>query len=442
MLPADHEAPLEQESHDLEDSLTGSVVHLNDFWYVGPQAQFIYTPSMKLWPTTAVEAQFGKKIADGIKSGRTLVDLTWHPGEPMFISDKLVDGGGWVHHAGVKIINLYRPPAGIGGDASMAARWIDHIRLIYPDDADHVIRWLAQRIQQPGVKINHALVLGGAQGIGKDTILHPVVHGVGPWNTEEIAPSTMMGRFNGWAKSVLLRISEARDLGDVDRYAFYERSKTVIAAPPDTIRCDEKNLREHHVFNVCGVVFTTNNKTSGMYLPLDDRRHYVAWSDVTRDAFGPNYWTDFWAWYDDGGVGHVVAYLRSLDVSTFDPKAPPAQTEAWRAIVDSNMAPEDSELADVIDRLGHPPVLTIEEVAADDVAFGGGALAGFLRDRKNARQIAHRMESAGYVKVMRPGTKDGAWMIKSKRTVIYGTKGMDLRGRTHAADMLAAVRNR
>ena len=37
-------------------------------------------------------------------------------------------------------------------------------------------------------KINHALVLGGEQGIGKDTLLEPVKHAVGPWNFDEVSP--------------------------------------------------------------------------------------------------------------------------------------------------------------------------------------------------------------------------------------------------------------
>jgi hypothetical protein len=61
-------------------------------------------------------------------------------------------------------------------------RWLAHIRKIYPDDADHIIAWLAHRVQRPGEKINHALVLGGEPGIGKDSMLEPVKYAVGPWN--------------------------------------------------------------------------------------------------------------------------------------------------------------------------------------------------------------------------------------------------------------------
>jgi hypothetical protein len=75
-------------------------------------------------------------------------------------------------------------------------------------------------VQRPEQKINHALVLGGEQGIGKDTILEPAKYAIGAWNFQEASPQQILGRFNGFVKSVILRISEARDLGEFDRFAF------------------------------------------------------------------------------------------------------------------------------------------------------------------------------------------------------------------------------
>ena len=89
-------------------------------------------------------------------------------------------------------------------------RWIEHVRFVYPNDADHILNWLAQRVQQPWEKINHALVLGGSHGIGKDTILEPVKQTVGPWNFQDELPSRIMGRFNSFLKAVILRVNEAR----------------------------------------------------------------------------------------------------------------------------------------------------------------------------------------------------------------------------------------
>jgi hypothetical protein len=119
--------------------------------------------------------------------------------------------------------------------------------------ANHVILGLAHRVQRPHENINHALVLGGKQGIGKDSMLEPVKHAIGSWNFAEVSPQNVLGNFNGFLKSVMMRISETRDLGEVDRFKFYDHAKTLTAAPPDVLRVNEKNLREHYVPNVTGV---------------------------------------------------------------------------------------------------------------------------------------------------------------------------------------------
>src|SRR5262249_40745744 len=157
---------------------------------------------------------------------------------------------------------------------------------------------VAHKVQHPEQKINHALLLGGPQGIGKDTILEPIKAAVGPWNFVEVSPPQLLGRFNGFLKSVILRVSEVRDLGDVDRYSFYDHMKAYTAAPPDVLRVDEKHIREYSVWNVCGVILTTNYKTNGLYLPADDRRHYVAWSTLQEGDFDVVRWKTLYAWYE------------------------------------------------------------------------------------------------------------------------------------------------
>jgi Family of unknown function (DUF5906) len=356
----------------------------------------------------------------------------------MLIRDRLVSDGGWIDRPGCTTFNLYRPAHGpSGGDPTAATPWLDHLRRVYPDDADHVLGWLAHRVQHPGEKINHALVLGGPQGVGKDTLLEPIKHAIGPWNFTEITPTHLLGRFNGFVKSVILRISEARDLGDVDRYAFYDHLKVYAAAPPDVLRVDEKNLREFACWNVCSVVLTTNHKAGGLYLPADDRRHYVAWTDLTRDTFPAHYWTRLYQWYGRGGLAHVAAYLHEYDLAGFDPKAPPPKTPAFWDLVDADRAPEDAELADALDHLGNPPAVTLAEVAG---CPGAVAFGEWLRDRKNARQVPHRMGAAGYVPVRNDCARDGLWKLGGRRQVVYARQNLSLRDRLAAAGDLGGSR--
>jgi hypothetical protein len=412
---------------------------VDDFRAYMPMHKYIFMPTGELWPSSSVNARI-KRV--GVESPSEWLDrnhaveqMTWAPGEPTLIEDRVIANGGWIQHPGTTVFNLYRPPQLTAGNPGGAQPWIDHVHWLYPNEADHIIHWLAQRVQYPGVKINHALVLGGDQGIGKDTLLEPVKHAVGAWNVNEVSPVQLLGRFNGFVKSVILRVSEARDLGDIDRYSFYEHMKVLTAAPPDVLRVDEKNTNEYAVPNVCGVVITSNHKTNGIYLPADDRRHFVAWSERTASSAPADYWNKAYRYYADGGIADVAAYLATLDLSQFDPKAPPPKTAAFWEIVDAGRAPEDAELTDALEGLGYPDAVTLDQIASK-AADVNPDFAAWLRERKNRRQIPFRLESAGYVTARNPATSDGRWKANGRNQVIYARRDFSDRDRIAAAQRL------
>ena len=432
-------------------------VTLDDLHAYMPEHRYLFGPTRDLWPAASVNARVppvalvdttgapvldedGKpkvvKAAAWLDRYRPVEQMTWVPGKPMLIRDHLVFEGGWIARPGCTTFNLYRPPCLEHGDPTQAGPWCDHVRAVYPEEADHIIAWLAQRVQRPEEKINHALVLGGSQGIGKDTILAPIKAAIGPWNFIEVSPAHLLGRFNGFVKSVILRISEARDLGDVKRFTFHDHLKAYTAAPPDVLRVDEKNLREHAVWNVTGVVITSNHRTDGLYLPADDRRHFVAWSERTKADFSETYWTRIWDWYDHGGTGHVAAFLAEYDLSHFNAKAPPPRTAAFHAIVDANRAPEDAELADALDHLEWPPAVTLADLAGTVPSD----FSTWLTDRANARQVPYRLESVGYVAVRNTSAKDGLWKLDDRRRAIYARHDLSLRDRIVAARALVEER--
>src|SRR5207245_1359918 len=162
--------------------------------------RYLCVPTRELWPGSSVNSLFElideTKASTWLDQNRPVHQMTWAPGAPMLIDGKLISEGGWIPRAGVTTFNLYRPPVIEPGDASLAGYWVDHVHRVYPSEAAHILDWLAHRVQRPHEKVNHALVLGGAQGIGKDTLLDPVKHAVGPWNFAEIAPAHILGRFN------------------------------------------------------------------------------------------------------------------------------------------------------------------------------------------------------------------------------------------------------
>ena len=446
------EQSLETAPDDASFARETAPVTLDDFRAYMPQHSYIFVPSRDLWPASSVNARIppvplmrnGEPVLDEdgeqkfisasawLDRNRPVEQMTWAPAEAMIVQHRLISEGGWIERRGCSIFNLYRPPNIKPGDARKAGLWLDHAAMLYPHDKDHIVRWLAQRVQRPDVKINHALFLGGNQGIGKDTLLYPVKHAVGMWNVTEILPPALLGRFNGFAKSVLLCVNEVHDLGDLNRYGLYERLKAYTAAPPDVIRVDEKNIREHSVLNVCGVIITTNYKTGGLYLPADDRRHYVAWSDLEKESVPAHYWPDIYSWYARGGIRHVAAYLVELDISGFNPKAPPPKTDAFWEIVESNRAPENAELADALENIDNPDAVTIKMVI--DALPDTEEFRYWLKDRKNSRQIPHRFEECGYVAVRNPYESEGRWKIGKNSYAVYAKKTLSRRDQIIAVE--------
>src|SRR5262245_56363489 len=414
-----------------------NALSVDEFVAYMPMHNYIFKPTRETWPAASVNARLGMmgevKASEWLDKNAAVEQASWVPGKPMLIPGKIISDGGWIDAPACTLFNLYRPPSLVPKEGDVTL-WFEHIRKLYPDyAAAQIIPWLAHRVQRPWEKINHALVLLGAQGIGKDTLLEPVKAAIGPWNFAETNPMQVLGRFNSFLKSVILRVSEARDVGDYDRYALHDHMKAYIAAPPDVLRVDEKHLREHSVPNVTGVIITANDKQNGIYLPADDRRHFVAWSPLSKDDFTEEYWNKLYGWYAAGGNEAVAYYLANLDISAFNPKAPPPKTQAFWEIVDASRSPEDAEMADALDMLNNPPAVTLIQVKNRTTS---AEFAEWLSDRKNSRKIPHRMASCGYEPMRNDGAKDGLWKLNGKRQVVYVRQELNEHDRHKAAQEL------
>jgi hypothetical protein len=356
------------------------------------------------------------KATERLAKERSIESLTWDPGKPEFIPGYVVVDGGYIEKPGATTYNFYRPPPDIQlGDPTQATRWIEHWRAIYPSDTDHIIAWLAHRVQHPGIKINHALVLGGEPKIGKDTLLEALVYTLGTWNVKNIKLNHLISRNNEFLKALIVRLSEVRDVGEhgaADLYRLNDHMKDMLATPPDTIRVNEKYINEYYILNRTGMIITTNYRDA-LKLPAGDRRTYVAFSERRGEEFSAKYWNKFWAWYEAGGFAHVAALLYQHNLSGFDPKAEPPKTPAFHYMVTASRGAGYNELADAIDALGNPQALTINELMAKAPSLE------WLRDMSKRAAMGHRFTDCHYVGVDNPEAKDGLWKIDNRRQTIY-----------------------
>jgi hypothetical protein len=422
---------------------------LDKFWAHLPSGKIIHAPSRLLWAAGSFDKHIGRiKVALATGPGmlastwssqnRFVHSMGWAPGEPMIVKDRILTDDGWIRVPGERSFNLYLPPdiEHVEGDVS---RWLDLIKFIYPEEWQHILEYFAFKVQNPGIKINHGLVFIGTPGIGKDTIVEPVIAAIGPHNFQGVpAPVFFNSDFNGYLKAVLLRIDEVHDLGGESKYAFHDRTKTVIAAPPPSHRINVKHVPHHAALNVNGTIETSNH-WDALYLPADDRRHFVCISERRKEDFSEGYFTGtngMYAWFGNGGNEAVAHYLANLDISAFDAKADPPKTSGWHRIVNAGLAPEGGELLDIIEALGKPAALTLGMIR--DKAPYGTDLRLVFDDPKRRRAIPKRLAEVGYVAVLNRDAADGRWPAKPVKTMIYARQELSEHARQTAARFRAA----
>jgi hypothetical protein len=353
---------------------------------------------------------------------RQVAGITWWPGQPPIIQDTVVrTKGGIIKQRGTNMFNSYRPPQLPIGKPRDPGAWLDHLKLLYPDDWPHIVRWFAARVQWPERKILHALVMGGGTRIGKDTIIRPLVYAVGPWNVASPKAQTIMDepKFNPYLESVVCLINEVRDFGDDNRHAFYNRMQPWLGGTATgVLECADKNVKAHPIIDVFDPIITTNLETSGLFLPDDDARHYVAWSNRTwtdwgypdLDTLDAEYFKPIYDWFVAGGYEAVAYHLRTFDLSDFSPTAPPKKTEAWYRIVRAWAEQNKDALATIIEKLGNRPALTPADVLAADSNM---ELADWSTP-KGRNFIPRQFEGSGYVSQGNPDNDAGRWQVGTK----------------------------
>ena len=228
-------------------------------------------------------------------------------------------------------------------------------RLLYPEEAEAYPRLAGAAGAAPGQKINHAPGLGGGQGIGKDTLLEPVKRAVGPWNFQEVSPPDLLEPFNRFVKAVVLRMSEAHDLGEARSLQLYERTKIYAAAPPDVLRVD-KNIRGHYVLNASDsssppttrlMAFTCRPMTVGTSWHGQPQEGAFRQSTGTSSGAGTR-----------PAASTMSPPTRPSSISPASIQGAAAEDRGVLGDRRRQQAPEDAELADVLEALGNPDAVT------------------------------------------------------------------------------------
>lgn len=410
-------------------------VPIAHFVFYGPGNNFIYRPTFSYWIEPAVNAAVspintdGKltKASDWLKTNQLATSLTSDPMiEEDYIKGYDCRNGEIIMSDGAALFNSYRKPTIELGDAKLAGPFVDHVRKIFnkANDADQFIDYMAHRVQKPWEKPRFALLIAGGQGVGKDTAVEFCCPAIGSWNVSNIDPSALETNFNEFAASALIRISEAANLQEMSKWAFNERTKVLIAGNPDVVSINPKYGQKFSVRMYCGVIITTNNLISGIYIPPDDRRYDVI-NAATMTELGwvedpvakKEYFDELWAWFNAAGDTHVAAFLHERDISKFSASGGQRKTDAHSIVVAANML-TDTWIDDVLETLGAPDAVRSDWLIA-------GAISAGEKEMEARRRLPGAIGRAGYVILRNPNVKDGRWKIGLKKVSVYAKPNVE-----------------
>lgn len=245
-----------------------------------------------------------------------------------------------------------RPPVVRGGDATP---WLEHCRRMIPEAEvlEHVWDVMAFKAQNASVKVNHAVLHGGDEGCGKDSMWAPFIWAIcGPHlkNRGLVDNESLSSPFDYHLESEVLIINELREPDASTRRQLANRLKPIIAAPPEVLPINRKH---HHPYDMANRLFVLafSNDQVPISLPSQDRRWCCVWSHAPRMT--PEAGLRLWRWFQSGGFEACAAWLHDRDVRAFNPGAAPPMTDFKANLVEHSMSIAESYLVELIrDRVG------------------------------------------------------------------------------------------
>lgn len=234
--------------------------------------------------------------------------------------------------------------------------FFNHLRRIFandPRDMDVFLDYMAFKMQYPSVKVRWAIVLAGEQGVGKDVSIDACWKAYGEDKVRNVAPANIMSDFNDYlANTLLLRISEAADLGEVNRWTFNERVKVIIAGHPDLMQVNPKYGFKYWLHMCHGTIITTNHLDDGFFISERDRRYYVikcaTWQELGMNVSEGNaYFDELFNWFNTPNemnyngyelIGMYLYYYRNVEKFQYSTCPEPTKAKL-EAMQESNSLP-------------------------------------------------------------------------------------------------------
>jgi hypothetical protein len=203
-------------------------------------------------------------------------------------------------------------------------------------------QWLAYPIQNPGAKINWAVVLWSREhGTGKSYVAD-LMRDIYGDNAEVITSSDLYDERSTWLRHK--QFIAAEEVTKSNDWRAADRLKVYITS--DTVRINEKYEPAHSLPNVANLLLLSNH-SDAVRIDSADRRYLVA--EVHNDPRDARLWDEAHKFRKQGGAAHLMHYLRhEVDCSKFNPKGRAPMTDDKRAMIHESKSSLERWVADLI----------------------------------------------------------------------------------------------
>lgn len=261
--------------------------------------------------------------------------------------------------------------------------FLNHFKHLVKDERDRTIflDWIAYVVQNPGERINWAILLQGAEGDGK-SFFRDMLEQVMGGNVNGINGTALEEKYNSWAEGAILCFVEDVRLHGNNRFDAVNKLKPMITNTMVSIR--RMNTNSYEVVNTMNYMATSNLKDAVPVTDEDSRFFPIFTRYQTPEALeafklaNPNYYRQLYGLTKDPEfAGAIRLYLLSHKFSEwFDPKARAPKSSYKREMVLLNRSEEQNALRDSLEEstLEDYSELLLDSTKIADQFMGSDAL--------------------------------------------------------------------
>lgn len=232
--------------------------------------------------------------------------------------------------------------------------FLGHLAHIIANESDRLVflDFLTYIVQNPGKRVNWAILLQGAEGDGKSFFSNVLEAVCGENNVNMIAGNALEEKYNPWAENALVCFIEDVRLHGNNRFDAINTLKPMITNAKVSIRRMQTNL--YSVVNTMNYIMTANVKDA-MPVGEEDSRIFPIFTRFQRSTDlerfkqeNPHYYDRLFAILQFAGALRQFFLLRKIS-SNFNPKARAPKSSYRREMILLNKTEEVSALEDTLE---------------------------------------------------------------------------------------------